>query len=207
MAEILNGWAYRQARSSLREASSPREAAGLVAAIAGYDALQGSGSLTLELRSLLELGQTLVKARLARGWTQAELARELEMPKQQVQRYEATAYASASLRRIGQVADALGMTFTGIAGSGQVPEGSAGVARMQAGFAAVEAFQAVEGRIRLRRLTAAEARRIYDDLCETYSRLAPLHRTAPAGGRQRIAHRLKVRRAIERLARKRGRTY
>jgi transcriptional regulator with XRE-family HTH domain len=205
MTEILNEWVYRRARSSLREVSSQRKAAELAASVAGYDALKTSGGLSLELSSLAELGQALVKARIARGWTQAHLAEELAMPKQQVQRYEATAYASASLRRIGHVADALGMTFTGTAGSGQVPEGSAGVARMLAGFTAAEAVQAVEERIRLRRLTAVEARRIYDDLCETYSRLAPLHRTAPADGQQGIAHRLKVRRAIERLARRRGR--
>jgi transcriptional regulator with XRE-family HTH domain len=206
MTEILNEWAYRRARSSLREAESRRKATGLAASVAGYDALRTSGALSLDISSPMDLGHALVKARIARGWTQAQLAEELGMPKQQVQRYEATAYASASLRRIGLVADALGMTFTGIAGSGQVPEPSAGVARMLAGFTAAEAVQAVEGRIRLRRLTAAEARRIYDDLCETYSRLAPLHRTAPADRRQGIAHRLKVRRAIERLARKRGRT-
>ena len=205
MTEILSDWVYRRARSSLREVDSRRRAAELAASIAGYDALRTSGALSLGISSLMDLGHALVKARIARGWTQAQLAKELGMPKQQVQRYEATAYASASLRRIGLVADALGMTFTGTAGSGQVPEGSAGVARMRAGFTAAEAVQAVERRIRLRRLTAAEARRIYDDLCETYSRLAPLHRTAPADSRQGIAHRLKARRAIERLAHKRGR--
>ena len=205
MTEILNEWVYRRARSSLRAVDSRRRAAELAASIASYDALRTSGALSLGISSLMDLGHALVKARITRGWTQAQLARELGMPKQQVQRYEATAYASASLRRIGQVADALGMTFTGTAGSGQVPEGSAGVGRMLAGFTAAEAVQAVEGRIRLRRLTVAEARRIYDDLCETYSRLAPLHRTEPADSRQGIAHRLKVRKAIERLARKRGR--
>jgi transcriptional regulator with XRE-family HTH domain len=206
MTEILNEWACRRARSSLREAESRRKATGLAASVAGYDALRTSGALSLDIWSPMDLGHALVKARIARGWTQAQLAEELGMPKQQVQRYEATAYASASLRRIGLVSDALGMTFTGVAGSGQVPETSEGVTRMRAGFTAAEAVQAFERRIGLRRLTAAEARRIYDDLCDTYSRLAPLHRTAPADGQQGLAHRLKVRRAIERLARKRGRT-
>jgi transcriptional regulator with XRE-family HTH domain len=205
MAEILNEWTYRRARSSLREAGSQRKAAELAASVAVYEALRTAGGLSLELNSLEDLGRALVKARIARGWTQAQLAQELGMPKQQVQRYEATAYASASLGRIAQVADALGMTFTGTASSGLVPEGSSGVARLLAGFTAAEAVQAVEKRIRLRRLTAAEARRIYDDLCETYYRLAPLHQTALADELDGIAHRMTVRRAIDRLARKRGR--
>jgi transcriptional regulator with XRE-family HTH domain len=205
MAEILNEWTYRQARSSLREAGSQRKAAELAASVAGYEVLRNAGGLSLELSSLEDLGRALAKARIARGWTQAQLAKELNMPKQQVQRYEATAYASASLNRIAQIADTLGMTFTGRASSGQGTEGSSGVARLLAGFTAAEAVQAVEKRIRLRRLTPAEARKIYDDLCETYYRLAPLHRTALADEQDGIAHRLTVRRSLDRLARKRGR--
>jgi len=204
MAEILNEWTYRQARSSLRGAGSQREAVELAASVAGYEALRSAGGLSLELGSLEDLGRALVKARIARGWTQAQLAQELDMPKQQVQRYEATTYASASLGRIAQVADALGMTFTGTASSGVALGSSPGVARLVAGFTAAEAVQAVEKRIRLRRLTPAEARKIYDDLCETYYRLAPLHRTALADEQDGIAYRLTVRRAIDRLARKRG---
>jgi len=200
MAEILNGWGYRQARSRLREAESPRQAAGLAAAIAGYDALQGSGRLALELRSLSEIGQALAKARLVRGWTQAELAGKLDMPKQQVQRYEATGYASVSMARIERVAAVLGIGFTGTASVGRHPVDPWGVEHMLAGLAAAESLQATERRMRLRRLTAAGARRIFDDLCETYYRLAPHHSTAPAEGRKDLAHRLIVRRAIRRLA-------
>jgi transcriptional regulator with XRE-family HTH domain len=205
MAEILNEWTYRQARSSLRGAGSQRRAAELAASVAGYEALRNSGGLSLELSSLEDLGRALVKARIARGWTQARLAQELDKPKQQVQRYEAMEYASASLGRIAQVAEALGMSFTGTASSGMVPDRSSGVARLLAGFAAAEAVQAVEKRIQLRRLTVAEARTIYDDLCETYYRLAPLHGTALSDEQEGIAHRVTVRRAIEKLARKRGR--
>jgi hypothetical protein len=66
-------------------------------------------------------------------------------------------------------------------------------------------MQAVEKRIRLRRLSASEARKIYDDLCDTYYRLAPLHGTALSDEQEGIAHRVTVRRAIGKLARKRGR--
>jgi len=127
------------------------------------------------------------------------------MPKQQVQRYEASEYTSASLGRMARVAAALGLSFTGTATSRPVPAGSSDLARMRAGLAAAEVVQAAEKRLRLRRLTAGDARRIFDDLYETYYRLAPLHRTPAEAARDGIAHRLAVRRAIEGPARKRGR--
>ena len=41
----------------------------------------------------------LVKARIARGWTQRQLAEALGMADQQIQRYEANDYRSTSLAR------------------------------------------------------------------------------------------------------------
>ena len=46
--------------------------------------------------------------RIAKGRTQRRLAEELGVAEQQVQRYESTGYASASLARLGDVAAALG---------------------------------------------------------------------------------------------------
>ena len=155
MPEILNEWAYRQARSSLRGAGSLRRVAELAASIAGYEALRVGGGMSLELSSLEELGQALVKGRITKGWTQTELARALGMPKQQVQRYEATEYTSASLARIARVAAALGLSFAGTAASRPAPEGSVGLARLRAGWAAAELVQAAERRLRLRRMGAA----------------------------------------------------
>ena len=51
-------------------------------------------------------------ARIARGWTQRRLAEELGIAEQQVQRYEATGYSSASLARFADIAEALGVTIT-----------------------------------------------------------------------------------------------
>ncbi|MGH9107125.1 MAG: helix-turn-helix domain-containing protein, partial [Acidimicrobiales bacterium] len=45
-------------------------------------------------------------------WTQRQLAEALGIAEQQVQRYEASGYRSASLARISDVADALGLTIT-----------------------------------------------------------------------------------------------
>jgi len=202
--EILNEWAYRQARSRLRKAGSLRRVAELAGSVAEYEALRAGGGLSLELSSLDDFGRALVKGRIAKGWTQTHLAQALGMPKQQVQRYEATEYASASLGRMARVAAALGLSIAGMATSRPVPAGSSDLARMRAGLAAAEVVQAAEKRLRLRRLTAAEARRIYDDLCETYYRLAPLHRTQAEAGLDGIEPQLAVRRAMVGLARRRG---
>lgn len=54
-----------------------------------------------------ELPIALIQARIALGMTQRDLAEQLGIQEQQVQRYEATDYASASLHRLGQVVRAL----------------------------------------------------------------------------------------------------
>jgi transcriptional regulator with XRE-family HTH domain len=74
-----------------------------------YEALQRRGVEAVEVTSFEELPQALVKARIAGGLTQKELAKRLGLKEQQIQRYEATGYSSASLARIQQVAEALGL--------------------------------------------------------------------------------------------------
>jgi transcriptional regulator with XRE-family HTH domain len=49
----------------------------------------------------------LIRARIARGLTQRDLAIKLGLKEQQIQRYEETDYASASLARINEVIRAL----------------------------------------------------------------------------------------------------
>jgi ribosome-binding protein aMBF1 (putative translation factor) len=77
--------------------------------LAEYDALRAGQVHELELRSLTELPDALIRARIAAGLSQKELARRLGMKEQQVQRYEATRYAGATLARVQAVADALGV--------------------------------------------------------------------------------------------------
>lgn len=60
-----------------------------------------------DLPSLEQIPRWLIKARIARGLRQDDLAKLLKVKKQQIQHYEATDYAAASLRRIQQVADLL----------------------------------------------------------------------------------------------------
>jgi ribosome-binding protein aMBF1 (putative translation factor) len=77
--------------------------------IAEYERLKNSSVSDIKLGSLEELPAVLVKARVAQGMTQKDLARRLRMKEQQIQRYEADRYRSASLQRILQVAAALGV--------------------------------------------------------------------------------------------------
>ncbi|HEV8633658.1 MAG TPA: helix-turn-helix transcriptional regulator [Chloroflexota bacterium] len=77
--------------------------------LAKYEALRVGRVRVLEVDSLEELPDALIRARIAGGLTQKELARRLGMRESQLQRYEATRYAGASLARLQAVADALGV--------------------------------------------------------------------------------------------------
>ncbi len=76
--------------------------------IAEYEGLL-SGESTILSDSFDELPTALIRARIAAGLTQKDLADRLGMREQQIQRYEATAYASASFTRLRQVVSALGL--------------------------------------------------------------------------------------------------
>lgn len=78
-----------------------------------YERLRAGKVTTFDGESLGEMATLLVKARIARGWTQRQLADALGVAEQQVQRYEANAYRSASLARLCDIAEALGVTVTG----------------------------------------------------------------------------------------------
>lgn len=88
------------------------QAADLRAEMDEYDRLRSGEVSTLEAGSLEELATLLIKARIARRWTQRQLADELGVAEQQIQRYESTDYRSASLARICDVAAALDVTIT-----------------------------------------------------------------------------------------------
>jgi ribosome-binding protein aMBF1 (putative translation factor) len=63
----------------------------------------------LNLRSLSELPFALIKARIAAKLSQKALADRLGIKEQQIQRYEATEYASANLSRVIEISEALGL--------------------------------------------------------------------------------------------------
>ena len=73
-----------------------------------YERLK-NGPAILEVTSLRELPAVLVKARLAAGMTQKQLAQKLGVAPQQIQRYEATRYRTITLARMQEIAEALGV--------------------------------------------------------------------------------------------------
>jgi HTH-type transcriptional regulator/antitoxin HigA len=77
-----------------------------------YEQLRDGGTTVFEATSLAGLADALIKARIARGWTQRRLAEALGVAEQQIQRYESTAYRTASLARLCDIAEALGVTVT-----------------------------------------------------------------------------------------------
>ena len=72
-----------------------------------YDELRSGRHKVLRYASFDELPKALVQARIARGWTQKDLADRLGLDEQKIQDYEATDYQRASLARITEVVRAL----------------------------------------------------------------------------------------------------
>jgi len=82
----------------------------LEAEVSAYEALQTGISHVVEVESFDELPSALIRARIASGLSQKELAERLRLKEQQVQRYEATNYAGASFSRLCEVVKALGVS-------------------------------------------------------------------------------------------------
>lgn len=74
-----------------------------------YEALKSGKRRVIELDSFEALPRALIQARIASGMSQEEMSKRLGIKPQQIQRYEATDYVSASLGRVEQVIRALGI--------------------------------------------------------------------------------------------------
>jgi ribosome-binding protein aMBF1 (putative translation factor) len=74
-----------------------------------YEMLKNEETVAIEMGSLSDLPVILVQARIAQGLTQADLAERLNLKEQQIQRYEATRYQTASFKRIVEIASVLGV--------------------------------------------------------------------------------------------------
>jgi ribosome-binding protein aMBF1 (putative translation factor) len=81
----------------------------LRAEIEAYEALSSGRPAIHEADDFADLPRALVQARLDSGLTQQQFAARLGLTEHQIQRFEATEYAGASLDRIRQVLRALGM--------------------------------------------------------------------------------------------------
>lgn len=85
----------------------------LKAQVAEYETLRGAlqrgERIELKLNSLSELPEALIKASIAQGWTQTDLADQLGVKTPQVQNDEATLYQSADFARLQKIAQVLGV--------------------------------------------------------------------------------------------------
>ena len=81
----------------------------LVGDLREYEALKMGQFQFDRLNYVIELPDILIKARIARGLSQRELAERMGLKEQQIQRYEATDYSSASLSRIKDITAALNL--------------------------------------------------------------------------------------------------
>jgi DNA-binding XRE family transcriptional regulator len=80
---------------------------GLEDQVREYERLRSGTYKVLKASSLEKLPVELIRARIALGLTQKQLAKRLGLIEQQIQRYEETEYASASFSRLAEVANAL----------------------------------------------------------------------------------------------------
>ncbi len=74
-----------------------------------YESLKAGEFQWDSLSMVADLPSILIKARIARGLSQKDLAERIGLKEQQIQRYEATDYATANLSRIREVVNAVGV--------------------------------------------------------------------------------------------------
>lgn len=74
-----------------------------------FEKLRDGKIKTIVVNSIVDIAVALIQARIARNWTQKQLAEKLGLPEQQIQRYESSRYKGVALERLQEVADALGV--------------------------------------------------------------------------------------------------
>lgn len=84
----------------------------LTTEIERYERLKEGDLSLITVGSLDDLPRSLIETRIARGKSQSELARELGVVPQQVQRWEADDYQSASFPMFCEIARLLGVSLS-----------------------------------------------------------------------------------------------
>lgn len=95
----------------------------LIGQIREYEALKSGAVSVLKADSLEELPSILIRARISQGMSQRQLAEKLGVKEQQIQRYESEEYASASFRRLAEIARTLQLSIGEVAELRRVPIG------------------------------------------------------------------------------------
>jgi HTH-type transcriptional regulator / antitoxin HipB len=79
--------------------------------ITEYEELKSGRIAVFQIESFNDLPTALIKARIASGMTQKELAEKIDTQEQQIQRYEANHYHAISFDRLIKIVGALGISF------------------------------------------------------------------------------------------------
>lgn len=83
------------------------------ASVTEYEDIQEGRITSFEIKSLDDVGEALIKARIARGWTQSDCAKQIGVSEQQVQKDEARDFEHAGLARCAELLDVLGYELVG----------------------------------------------------------------------------------------------
>lgn len=81
--------------------------------LAEYEAIRDGHITTFAVNGVDDIGEALVKARIARGLTHRQLSETLGVSEQMIQRDEGRSYENAGLARVAEVADALDYELVG----------------------------------------------------------------------------------------------
>lgn len=81
----------------------------LILSLHDYENTLNNSKTIFNLNSLADIDGVLIKARIANGYSQKKLADLLGVKEQQIQRYEAAGYSSASLDKINKICSVLGI--------------------------------------------------------------------------------------------------
>jgi transcriptional regulator with XRE-family HTH domain len=81
----------------------------LLRSVYEYETLRSGRHSVLEVDSFEGFADALVRSRISLGLSQKELALRLGLKEQQIQKYEATGYSGASLARMTEIVNALGL--------------------------------------------------------------------------------------------------
>lgn len=82
--------------------------------VAEYEMIKSGGITFARTFSFEQLPDVLIKARIASGMTQTDLAAQLDLKPQQIQRYESLDYQGTSLARLIEVTQVLGVKVEGM---------------------------------------------------------------------------------------------
>ena len=83
----------------------------MVEDLKNYERLRSGAEEIPAVRSVQDIPRALIQTRIRAGLTQEDLAERVKLKPQQIQRYEATDYASANLSRIAEIAEALDISL------------------------------------------------------------------------------------------------